>query len=117
MRPSDESCRGGGSCGALAVEVHQVGEDWFGAELAEKRCYLAARVSAVISEVLHGLPERIFVYAEIERFVFEDAIEIGLGKAVGKSEQFVGVRPPELAQCSDGLRTGSIRKCRRSAAL
>jgi len=70
------SCGSGG--GAFAVEVHEVGEDGFGAELANHGGDLSAMVRSVIGEMLQRLPEGIFVDAEVQSFVFEDAVEVGL---------------------------------------
>src|SRR5712692_6282785 len=47
------------SHGTLPIEMHQVGQDWLRAELAEQRSDLSAMVGAVIHQMLHGLPERV----------------------------------------------------------
>jgi hypothetical protein len=49
---------------ALAIEMHQVGENGIGAMLPKQRRDLAAMVSAVIHQVLHGLPERVAIDAK-----------------------------------------------------
>ena len=69
------SCAGGG--GAFAIKMHEVSEHGFCAKLAQQRCYLAAMISAVICEMLKRLPDRIFVHAEIESFIFHHPIKIG----------------------------------------
>ena len=51
----ENSLRFGGD-GALAIEMHQVGQDCRCAELTQQSGDLSAMVAAVIHEVLHGLP-------------------------------------------------------------
>src|SRR4029077_19609161 len=69
---------GFGGDSALAIEMHQVGQNCRRAELTKQRGDLAAMVGAVIDQVLHGLPERVAVDAEFQGFVFHYAIEVGL---------------------------------------
>jgi len=111
------SCGGGGNRGAFAVEVHEVGQNRLVTELAKESCDLAAVIGAMIGQVLHGLPERIFVHAEIEGLVFEDAIEICLCDARGEDQQFFCVGPPIFTECCDRLRGGGVGESRRRAAL
>ena len=72
---------------ALSIEVHQVGQDRLRAVLPQHRGDLAAMVGAVIDQVLHGLPERILIDAEVQCLVFHDPIEIGLRQPRHESEK------------------------------
>ncbi len=59
--------------------MHQVSEKRLHAVLAEHRGNLSAVIRPVIGEMLQRLPERIFVRAEVDRLVFENAVELRLG--------------------------------------
>src|SRR5271170_5039111 len=54
-----DSRAGGG--GALAIEMHEIGEDGLGALLPQHGGNLAAVIGSVVDDVLHGLPQRILV--------------------------------------------------------
>src|SRR5215468_10597809 len=58
--------------------------------------------------MLQRLPEWIFIGAEVEGFVLEDAVEFRLGDAVDVGEKFFGLRLPMFAQRGDGLNRGVI---------
>src|SRR5262245_11502011 len=90
--------------------MHQIREDGPRTKLTKQSADLAPVVGAVSGEVLHGLPERILVHAEIERLVFEDAIEIRLRNTVGEGKEFFRVWSPEFAQRRDRLQACSIRE-------
>ena len=53
-----------GGDGALAIKMHEIGQDGLCAVLTQHRGDLAAVVGAVIYQVLHGLPERIAIDAK-----------------------------------------------------
>src|SRR6266478_5411890 len=92
---------GFGGDGALAIEMHQVGQDCRCTELPQQSGDLSAMVAAVIHEVLHGLPEGIAVHAEFQRFVFHDAIEIALREGTNEIEEARLKFAPALAQGGD----------------
>src|SRR5712692_10355197 len=60
--------------GALAIEVHQVCCDWLCAKLPQQRGDLSAVIRPMIDEMLHRFPEWIAVDAELQRFVFKNAL-------------------------------------------
>src|SRR4029077_3280649 len=90
-----------GGDGALAIVMHQVGEDCRHAELTQQGRDLAAMVAAVIHDVLHRLPERVAVDAELQRFVFHDAIEIALVEIAHEIEEARLELAPALAEGRD----------------
>src|ERR1700730_9723019 len=59
-----------GCGGTLTIEVHQVGRDRLGTQLAKQRGHLAAMVGTVIYQVLHRFPQRVAVDAEFQRLIF-----------------------------------------------
>src|SRR6266404_2775943 len=75
----------GGYC-ALAIKMHQVGQDCSRAMLTEQRGDLPAMVAAVIDQMLHRLPQRIAVHAEFQRLVFHNAVQVALRQAASKIE-------------------------------
>src|SRR6266849_5113451 len=81
----ENSLRFGGD-GALAIKMHEVGQHGLCTVLAQHRGDLAAMVAAVIYNVLHGLPKRIAVHAEFQRFVFHYAVEIVLRQSAHEIE-------------------------------
>src|SRR4030095_7874103 len=74
-------------------------------------------VGAVIHEMLHGLPERILVHAEIDGLVLHNAIEVVLCNAADESEQPLGLGLPIFAESRGGLDGGIARNGSRRAAL
>src|ERR1700748_200003 len=62
--------------GTFAIEMHEVGEQRLGVELAQHRGDLAAMIGAVIDDVLERLPHGIGVDPEVHGFVLDDAIEV-----------------------------------------
>src|SRR5258707_12427421 len=83
---------------ALAIKMHQVGQDGLRAVLAQHRRDLAAVICAVIYNVLHGLPQRIAVDAELQRFVFQYPVKIALRQAANEIEQARLEFAPALAK-------------------
>src|SRR6267142_468976 len=92
---------------ALAVKMHEIGQDGLRAVLTQHRGDLAAVIAAVIHDVLHGLPERIAVDAELERFVFHYAVEIALRQAANEIKQ------PRLEFAPALAKGGNVRILRR----
>ena len=85
---------GGGGYGAFAVEVHEIGEDGLGAKLAEHCGDLAAVIGAVIDDVLERLPHGIGVDAEVQGFVLDDPVEIGLRERADEIQEIGGAGSP-----------------------
>src|SRR5258706_3847052 len=83
---------------ALAIKMHQVGQDGLSAVLAQHRGDLAAVIAAMIYNVLHGLPQRIAVDPELQRFVFQYPIKIALRQAANEIEQARLEFAPALAK-------------------
>ena len=103
----DSGARGDG---ALAIEMHQVGEDRLRAVLPQHGGDLAAMVGAVIHDVLQRLPQRIVVHAEFHGLVFQHAIEIFLRQPANKIQQSCGLDwRPVLAQA---VQRRQIARCR-----
>ncbi len=67
--------------------MHEVGQDGLGAVLPQHGGDLAAVIGPMVDHVLQGLPQGISVDAELERLVFESAVEIGLRQAANKSQK------------------------------
>src|SRR5882672_118314 len=97
-------------CGALAVEMHQVCRDGLRAELPQQRRDLAAMIGAVIRQMLHRFPERIAIDAELQRFIFEHAVEIRLRQAAHKTEQARFEFVPAFAQACHIRELCRVRK-------
>src|SRR5258708_34148524 len=107
-------CLGGD--GALAIKMHQVGQDGLRTELPQQRGDLPAMIGAVIHEVLHGLPQRIAVGPKFQRFVFHYAVEIALRQAANEIQQAWLEFAPALAQAGDvGILRGVWKPRRRAA--
>ena len=67
--------------------MHQVRQDRLRAELPQKRCDLPAMIASVIHDMLHRLPERIAVNAELQRLVLHNTIEVRLRQPAHKTKQ------------------------------
>ena len=62
--------------GRLTVEMHQVGQDGFSAQLAKHGGYLSAMVASVIDDMLQRLPHRIAVHPKVHGLIFDYTIQI-----------------------------------------
>src|SRR5712692_6486760 len=108
-------CLGGD--GALAIKMHQVGQDGLRAELPQQRGDLPAMIAAMVDEVLHRLPQRIAVGPKFQRLVFHYAVEIALRQTANEGQQARLEFAPAFAQaCDVGILRG-VWKRRRRAAL
>src|SRR5207245_2248881 len=103
--------------GAFAIKMHQVRQDRLRAELPQKRCDLPAMIASVIHDMLHRLPERIAVNAELQRLVFYRAVQIRLRQPAHKTEQPRLVFVPAFFKTRDVLKLCCIWKRFWRAAL
>src|SRR5712692_3038249 len=108
---------GPGGRGAFPIEVHEVREDRLRAELPQKRRDLSAMIGAVIHEMLHRLPERVAIDAELQRLVFHHAIQVGLSQAPHKAQQARFVLIPALLKARNIVEFSRAGKRSRRAAL
>src|SRR3981081_3386737 len=74
-------------------------------------------VAAVINDMLHGLPERIAVDAELESLVFQHAVQVALRETTSERQKARLKFQPALLQTGDIGVLGDVRKGRGGAAL
>src|SRR4051812_41539520 len=107
----------GGGLGALAIEMHQVGQNRAHSVLAKERGHLAAMVAAVIDQMLHRLPQGIAVDAKLQGLVLEYAVQVGLRNVADEIKEARLELPPAVAEAGDVCKLRDIRKRSWGAAL